>query len=169
MATKSSVLSANGKLKGSAALGAKVIFEDHTLSHGIASPPLLGKLPFARWIPMDVHSVIDYGNGVSVASCALLTDCPRARAASLMLGGSDVVVSALTDYRLSAVKLIPIKTHEVIDHVWGIAAISSPFILGYWKTAPKVALMHVIAGVSNILASLVTDYRGFRKDRPRRA
>jgi hypothetical protein len=73
-----------------------------------------------------------------------------------------VGVSLVTDYRLSVAKVIPIKAHEIIDHVWGLTAISAPFILGYWKTAPRIALMHVIAGASTILASLVTDYRAAR-------
>jgi hypothetical protein len=91
-----------------------------------------------------------------------MTDDPRARAASLILGCADVMTSAMTDYRLSVAKVIPIETHEAIDHLWGIAAISAPFVLGYWKTSPRVALTHVIAGVGNILASLVTDYRSYR-------
>ncbi len=141
---------------------AAIMVEDRTLSHGTPSTPLLGVLPLARWIPMDVHSMLDYTHGTGVASCALLTDDPRARMASLVLGGSDLVMSALTDYRLSAAKVIPLETHEAIDHLWGVAAIAAPFVLGYWKTAPRVALIHVIAGVGNILTSLVTDYRSYK-------
>ena len=44
----------------------------------------------------------------------------------------------------------------MIDHAWGLAAIAAPFVLGYWKTAPRVALVHVIAGMGNLAASLVT-------------
>lgn len=129
---------------------------------GIPSEPVLGALPLARWIPMDVHSVMDYANSVMVGSGVVATDCPRARAASALLAAAGAGVSATTDYRLSAAKLIPIEAHEVIDHVWGLAAIAAPFVFGYWKTAPRVALMHVIAGAGNIAASLVTDYRAAR-------
>jgi hypothetical protein len=138
------------------------IEEDRPLSHGTPSEPILGRLPLARWIPMDVHSVMDYANGLVVGSGAMMTDCPRARTASAVLAASGMLVSGMTDYRLSAVKLIPIETHETIDHLWGLAAIAAPFVFGYWKTAPRVALTHVIAGIGNIAASLVTDYRAAR-------
>ena len=133
-----------------------------SLSQGEPSRPLMG-LPLARLIPQDVHSVMDYGNAGLVASCALMTRDPRAVLASLMLGSSDLGMSLVTDYRLSVAKLIPIETHEAVDHIWGMTAIAAPFVLGYWKTAPKVALVHVMAGVGNIIASLFTDYRAYSR------
>jgi hypothetical protein len=135
---------------------------DAPLSHGTPSEALLGVLPLARWIPMDVHAVMDYANALVVGSGAIATDCPRARAASSVLAAAGIMTSAMTDYRLSAVQVVPIEAHEAIDHLWGAAAIAAPFVLGYWKTAPRVALTHVIAGAGNILASLVTDYRAYR-------
>jgi hypothetical protein len=131
-------------------------------NRNLPAAPVLGGLPLARWIPMDVHSVMDYANAMIVGAGAISTDCPRARIASAVLAAGGIGVSATTDYRLSAAKLIPIEAHEVIDHAWGLAAIAAPFLLGYWKTAPRVALVHVIAGVGNIAASLVTDYRAAR-------
>jgi hypothetical protein len=136
-------------------------WEDRTLSHGTPSAPLFGRLPVARWIPMDVHSMMDYGNVLATGSGALTTECTEARIASVALAGAGLVVSSLTDYRLSVAKVIPIEAHETIDYVWGVAAIAAPFVFGYWKKAPGVALSHVIAGAGNILASLVTDYRAY--------
>jgi len=135
---------------------------EHPLSQGTPSRPLLGALPLARLIPQDVHSMLDYANGAATTGLAFGTDCPRARAASLALGTSYTAVSLLTDYRLSVAKVIPIETHEALDYAWGAAAIAAPFVLGYWKTAPRVALAHALAGASTILGSLVTDYRAYR-------
>lgn len=134
---------------------------DRTLSKGVPSKPLLG-LPIARLIPQDIHSVMDYADAAMAGSGALLSDCPRAKLASHILAASGAGVSLMTDYRLSAAKVIPIEVHEAIDHVWGLTAITLPFALGYWKTAPKVALVHVMTGVGTILSSLFTDYRGYR-------
>ncbi len=83
----------------------------------------------------------------------------------MILGVGATSVSLMTDYRLSLVKVIPIEAHEVIDHAWGLAAIASPFVFGYWKSAPRVALSHVVAGASTIVASLFTDYRAYRRRR----
>lgn len=130
-------------------------------STGIPSRPLLGVLPLARVIPQDVHSVADYTSGATVG-LGLLSSDPRAKVASGVLAGAILGVSALTDYRLSVAKVIPIETHEVLDHVWGISAIAAPFVLGYWKTSPRVAFAHMVSGLSTIVASLMTDYRAAR-------
>lgn len=131
-------------------------------SIGTPSKPVLG-LPLARWIPMDVHSMMDYANGLVAASCTMMTDDRKAQLASIALASSVIGVSAVTDYRLSVAKLVPIETHEVIDHAWGLSAMAAPFVLGYWKSAPKVALMHFIAGMGTCVAALITDYRAYSK------
>jgi len=131
-------------------------------SVGAPSRPLFGKLPLSRVIPQDVHSLMDYADAGGVLSGAFLSDCPKARAASWAIGGSGIVTSALTDYRLSLAKVIPIESHEVVDYSFGLAAILSPFIFGYRKTAPLVAAAHIAIGIGTILASLFTDYRAYR-------
>ncbi len=133
------------------------------LSRGVPSRPLLGVLPIARIIPQDVHSMADYASGLATGAGFFVARDPPARVASALLGASALGVSLTTDYRLSAVKLVPIEVHEAIDHIWGISAIAAPFLLGYWKTSPKVALSHIVAGASTILASLFTDYRSVKR------
>jgi hypothetical protein len=91
-----------------------------------------------------------------------LGSCPRAQAASYAIGSAGLVVSSLTDYRLSLAKVIPIETHEGIDYAFGVSAIAAPFVLGYRKTAPLVAALHLALGVGTIVASLFTDYRAHR-------
>ena len=133
-----------------------------SLSRGTPSRPLLGRLPLARLIPQDVHSVMDYLDGGTVMAGALTSRCVKAKTASLVLGGSGIAASALTDYRLSLAKVIPIEAHEAIDYAFGVSAIAAPFVFGYYKTAPAVAVTHVMTGVGTILASLFTDYRAYR-------
>ncbi len=138
---------------------------ERTLSHGTPSKPLLGALPIARLIPQDVHSVMDYVNGFAISTGVLVGDDPRAKAASAVLAAAGTSVSLMTDYRLSVAKIIPIEAHEAIDHVWGMSAIALPFVLGYWKTSPIVAMTHVLAGAGTIVASLFTDYRAWKRRR----
>lgn len=129
---------------------------------GRPSRPLLGGLPLSRIIPQDVHSVVDYVDAAAVIAGAALSACPRARAASLTIGGAGLAASSLTDYRLSLAKVIPIEAHETVDYAFGLSAIVAPFVLGYRKTAPRVAALHVALGVGTILAALFTDYRAHR-------
>jgi hypothetical protein len=138
------------------------------MSVGTPSKPLFGTLPLLRWIPQDCHSFMDYGNGLAMVACSMATDDKRAALASVALS-SVLGVSAVTDYRISVAKLIPIETHEVLDHVWGLTAIAAPFVLGYWKTAPKIAMAHIGAGVFTILGSLLTDYRAYSRRTSARA
>ena len=137
--------------------------KERALSQGEPSKPLLGVLPISRLIPQDVHSVMDYANGLVAGSGVLMANDPAARIASVALAATLMGVSAITGYRLSAAKIVPIEKHEMADHVWGVAAIAAPFVFGYWKRAPRVALMHVMAGAGMILASLFTDYRSYTR------
>lgn len=133
-----------------------------SLSVGEPSRPLLGRLPLARVVPQDVHSVMDYVDAGGVLAGAFLTSCPKAKAASWVMGTSGIAVSSVTDYKLSLAKVLPIEAHETIDYAWGLTAIAAPFVLGYRKTAPHVAALHIALGLGTILASLFTDYRAYR-------
>lgn len=125
---------------------------------GVAARPLFGVLPFKRFIPQDVHSLLDYANALTVTSMSLGAPSP-ACTASTALGLSYLGVSLLTDYRLSVRKLIPIEVHEVMDYVWSISAIAAPFVFGYARKSPVTAFVHIMVGVSTIIGSLLTDYR----------
>lgn len=135
------------------------IAKELVASRGIPSRPLLGVLPIRRVVPQDVHSIMDYASSLTAGAGALVAETPEAQIASAVLAASGIGVSACTDYRLSAAKLIPIEAHEVIDYVWGAAAIAAPFALGYSKKDPVAAALHIFAGASTILSSLFTDYR----------
>lgn len=129
---------------------------------GIPSRRLLGVLPVARVIPQDLHSVMDYTGGATLAIGGLLADTAAGRAAGLAMGAAVIGASALTDYRLSLAKVIPIEAHEVLDYVAGASAIVAPFAFGYYRRDPLVAAMHVAVGVTTVVASLLTDYRAWR-------
>jgi hypothetical protein len=108
---------------------------------------------------------LDYAAAAAVLAAALdshSSRAARARTVGVTLGIGGLVVSALTNYRLSALKLIPIRAHEVIDYLWGAAAIAAPFALGYRRAAPAAAWVQLLAGAGNIASSLLTDYRSAR-------
>jgi hypothetical protein len=138
---------------------------DRTLSHGEPAEPLLRVLPIKRWIPQDVHSMMDYVDGLTAFSGYLTADDDAACWASIALGASVVGVSALTDYRLSVAKVIPIRAHESLDYLWGASCIAAPFVLGYWKSSPITAMTHIMVGAGSIIASLFTDYRSYKQQR----
>jgi hypothetical protein len=126
---------------------------------GVPSPPLFRVLPLARLIPQDLHSLGDYLGALGVGTMAASSGTSRGRFAGLMLALSGVGVSLFTDYRLSLKKWVPIEVHEAIDYVWSFTTIASPWLFGYAKKAPAVALGQVLAGVGYIVFSALTDYR----------
>lgn len=125
----------------------------------VPSKPLLGALPLARIVPQDVHSLLDYVHTAGFFVSAKLARTDRARAAGIALGLGLGGASAITDYRLSAAKLLPIELHEKLDYAGGIAAILAPFALGYVKKDPVAAMIHIGLGIGTIVTSLFTDYR----------
>lgn len=139
------------------------VLRELTAPHGTPARPLLGLLPIRRVIPQDIHSLADYADGYRVMAAGLLAKDRDARMASLALGTSALLVSSLTDYRLAPIELIPIEAHEVIDYLWGAAAIAAPFALGYRKRAPLTATLHILVGAAHIVGSLFTDYRAARR------
>lgn len=140
----------------------RIIFVELRPRAPIPSKPLLGALPLKRVIPQDVHSVMDYLVAGAYFVSASLAKTKRARAVGLLLGANVGGVSLLTDYKLSAAKVIPIEVHEVLDHASGAQAAAAPFLLGYAKKDRVAAAIQIVAGLGTILASLFTDYRASR-------
>jgi hypothetical protein len=127
---------------------------------GFPSEALFRVLPLERLIPQDIHSVGDYLGALGVGALAAGSGTSRGRVAGLMLALSGVGVSLVTDYRLSLKKWMPIEVHEAIDYVWSLATLASPWLFGYAKKAPAMALGQVLAGVGYLVFSALTDYRG---------
>jgi len=126
-----------------------------------SSHQLLGVLPIRRVIPQDVHSMLDYSGSLTHV-LGTIGAGPNAMLAGAVLAAAGASVSMCTDYRLSVAKLIPIEVHEVIDYVWGAAAIAAPFALGYFKKDKVASFLHIGTGVLTIVASMFTDYRAAR-------
>ncbi len=76
--------------------------------------------------------------------------------------GVGLGTAAITDYRMSFAKLLPIEGHEIADYAWSLTAIAAPFVLGYHRRAPLAAWVHVALGAGMLAASLFTDYRAVR-------
>jgi hypothetical protein len=140
----------------------RVVFAELRPSSPVPAKLLFGKLPLKRVISQDVHSVMDYLAASAYLVSAKLAFTKRGRVVGLALGSSVAGVSLLTDYRLSAVKVIPIEVHELLDHASGGSAALAPLLLGYVRTDPIAAAIQIVTGLGTIVASLFTDYRAAR-------
>lgn len=127
---------------------------------GLPSRPLFGALPLRRVVPQDVHSVMDYAGGLTLIAAGLAASSKFARNVGIGLGAAVIGTSLMTDYRLSAAKVVPIEAHEVADYSVAIAAMSAPFFGSFRGTLAR--WLHFGVGLSTLVASLFTDYRAER-------
>jgi hypothetical protein len=138
--------------------------DDSTLSKGVPVRSLLG-LPLARLIPQDIHSLVDYAAALAVGVAGFIASERRARLAGRIVGAAGLLQSLGSDYRLSALKLMPIAVHEVRDYVWGAVNIAAPFVLGYRRRERLASALQIAAGATLIATALFTDYRGWKRRR----
>ena len=78
-------------------------------------------------------------------------------AVSILLGVLVLVVAASTDWRLSLVRVIPIRLHALADAGLGALLIASPFIFGFSDVGSATAFF-IVMGVVAILSFLGTEW-----------
>jgi hypothetical protein len=140
----------------------RIVFaEQHPLAP-VPAKPVLGKLPLARKVPQDVHSLADYLVAGTYLASALVARTTWARRVGIVMGFTAGGIALATDARLSLAKTIRIEMHELIDHAFGVRAIALPLIFGYAKKDPIAAGIQIVAGIGTIALALFTDYRGDR-------
>jgi hypothetical protein len=54
-------------------------------------------------------------------------------------------------------RFLPTRLHGVVDYVWGLALLASPWVLGF-ADVPAAKWISVVFGIGAILYSLVTAY-----------
>jgi hypothetical protein len=103
---------------------------------------------------------MDYAGGLTLVAAGLAAESRFGRSLGIGLGAAVIGTSLLTDYRLSAAKVVPIEAHEAADYVVGLTAIAAPFFGGFRGRLAR--WLHVGVGLTQVVASLFTDYRAVR-------
>ncbi len=107
-------------------------------------------------ISTKVHGILDYLMGVILIASPWLFNFADGSAKMwipIILGGSALVYSLMTNYELGVVKTLSMKTHLTLDIMSGIFLAASPWIFGF---ADTVYMPHLIFGILEIGASLMT-------------
>ena len=106
-----------------------------------------------RFLTPTLHGVADY-----LAAAGLLTmpfilgvgsTAPLARWLAVGAGVALVIYSSMTDYRLSAVRILPFRQHLMIDALAAVVFALAPSVLGfhgldawyYWSNSAAVFLV----------------------------
>lgn len=112
-----------------------------------------------KTIEPKTHGIIDY------LAVALLLLAPTlfnfsgvAASLSYIIGIAYFAVSVLTKYPLSLAKVIPFKTHGIIELSAGVFMIIAPFLFGF--TEQRNAMWYfIISGIGIGIFYALSDYR----------
>lgn len=106
-------------------------------------------------IPTKIHGYMDYFMGILLIILPFLLDFPEGAPTTIpiILGASTLVYSLLTDYELGAYRVIPMKTHLMIDLLAGLFLIVSPWLFDF---ADGLFWPFVILGIIEVGAALLT-------------
>ena len=99
---------------------------------------------------------MDYLMGIILIAAPWLLNFTRNGAETwlpVILGIGVILYSLFTNYELSLIKRIPMRTHLFLDVASGIILASSPWIFGF---NDYVYLPHLILGIVEIAAGLMT-------------
>ena len=110
-------------------------------------------------ISRELHGAIDYAYAALVPfipKIAGFSDEEKANLLCKLLGGGALTYTALTKAEWGLIKLLPFKTHLMIDLSVSLMAIGAPWLLGFSDN--KKARNAVIAiGAAGLMASLLTE------------
>ena len=112
-----------------------------------------------------IHGMIDYATVLATAAAPTVLGFP-ARAATLAYGlaGSYLGLSAVTDYPLSARRMVPFRTHGIAEAVSGMALPAVPWALGFARHRGARNFFLGLTGLTFAVAAL-TDW-GKRQSPP---
>jgi hypothetical protein len=121
-------------------------------------------MPFPpRPIDSTLHGVVDY-----TAGTFLLTAFPRiagiegTRSARQVRISATIHVgySALTDYPLGIVKVLPFRAHLALDAIGAAALAATPFVTGQFRRGRRQWVPHVALAAFEYLSLAMTDPTG---------
>jgi hypothetical protein len=104
------------------------------------------------------HGVIDYATTATLVAAPRLMKMPeRAVRSADALAIAYTTLSAMTDYPLSAKKVVPFKAHGAVELVIGAALPMVPWMLGFSEHRRARDMFIGLAGFSMVVAML-TDW-----------
>jgi hypothetical protein len=117
-----------------------------------------------------VHGFLDYSVGALLIAAPWILGFARGGAETWVMVGAGVaalIYSPLTDYELGVVRRIQMPVHLWLDGLSGVLLAVSPWLFAFDDV---VRIPHVVAGVFEIVAALITNtIPGYERRRGARA
>jgi hypothetical protein len=109
-------------------------------------------------IPLNLHAALEPLIAVVVIAAPWIfgfSEIDSATVICVLVGALMLLVGSMTDWRLSLVRLIPLRMHLMGDLLLGAVLLLSPLIFGFSDEGGPTRFM-VIAGVLEMLTALMT-------------
>ena len=107
-------------------------------------------------IDTRTHAIIDYVTGALLIIAPYLFGFATGGIEQWLpqvLGALTIVMSLMTRYELSVVKLIPLKVHLGVDVAGGLLLAVSPWLFGF---ADLIWWPHLLVGLLEVVVPLMT-------------
>lgn len=112
-----------------------------------------------------LHGVLDYVTSATVAAAPTLLRFPApASRLAYGLAGSYTSLSAVTDYPLSAKRVVPFKGHGIAEVALGAVLPALPWVLGFADDRKARNFFLGLTALTAVVA-LLTDWNGEGADR----
>jgi hypothetical protein len=111
-------------------------------------------------IPLRAHALLEPFVAIFLIAAPWIfgfSDVGSATAVSIIVGALMLVSGASTRWRLSLVKLIPLRTHFRMDLLLGAVLIVAPFVLGDSDRGDATRFL-VIMGVLELMTAVGTNW-----------
>ena len=110
-----------------------------------------------RFLPTTIHGVLDYLGGLLVIVLPFALGLQGSQKWTLVVIGFLVLLySALTDYEMGLVGYLRIRFHLLLDAVFGVAMLLTPWLLDFPANA---RWPNYVLGVLALVLVAVTDVR----------
>lgn len=109
-------------------------------------------------IPLNLHAALEPLIAVVIIAAPWIfqfSETTTATVICVVAGVMMLAVGSMTDWRLSLVRLIPLRMHLAGDLVLGAVLVLSPLIFGFSDEGGPTRFM-VIAGVLELMTALMT-------------
>jgi len=106
-------------------------------------------------IPSKFHGFLDYAVAITLILGPLVLGFDGVAKYLAVAGGLGLIVySLITDYSLSARKLLSFRLHLILDFVAALALTAAPFLFGF---AGLEKAFYLVIGLSVIAVVLITN------------
>lgn len=109
-------------------------------------------------IPLNVHAALEPFIALIVIAAPWIfgfSDTDSATVICVLVGVAMLLVGSMTDWRMSLLRVIPLRMHLAGDLVLGAVLLLSPLVFGFADEGGPTRFM-VIAGALELLTALMT-------------